>query len=158
MRLGGNMILSVDNNMAIRSFFIFCFMLVTSLCANAGDTPGKVYIEHAYARATVPGQSNGAAYLTIINNGTGIEHLVDIHTTIARGVEIHTMSIEGNVMKMREAPSFLLPPSTRIIMKPGGGYHVMLLGLHTPLKSGDRFSLVLRFEHAGKIDVPVVVE
>ncbi|MGZ3237984.1 MAG: copper chaperone PCu(A)C, partial [Burkholderiaceae bacterium] len=44
------------------------------------------------------------------------------------------------------------------VMQPGNGYHIMLVGLKQPLKLGDKFSLTLTFEKAGKLDVPVVVE
>jgi copper(I)-binding protein len=38
------------------------------------------------------------------------------------------------------------------------GYHIMLVGLKSPLKPGDRFPMTLTFDKAGKVDVTVVVQ
>ena len=114
-------------------------------------------IESPYARATVPGQSSGAVYLTIENKATVSDQLVAISTPIAKSAEIHSMAMDGNVMKMREVSAITLTPSSTLAMKPGGGYHLMLTGLHKPLKSGDYFPLTLTFEKAGKMEVSVAV-
>jgi copper(I)-binding protein len=71
---------------------------------------------------------------------------------------MHTMSMDGNVMKMREVSSIELKPSVKVSMKPGDGYHIMLIGLKQPLKIGDKFPLTLTFEKAGKAEVTVWVE
>lgn len=119
---------------------------------------GDLQITHPYARATVPNQPSGSAYFGIENKGKKSDRLVGIATPLAKSAEIHTMSMEGNVMKMREAEQIEIAPSTRITMKPGEGYHVMLLSLRQPLKVGDKFPLTLTFEKAGKVDVTVSVE
>jgi hypothetical protein len=43
-------------------------------------------------------------------------------------------------------------------MKPGDGYHLMLVGLKQPLKPGERFPLTLIFENAGRIELMVNVD
>jgi periplasmic copper chaperone A len=66
--------------------------------------------------------------------------------------------MDGNVMKMREAGQVEIKPSTRLEMKPGDGYHLMLMGLRQPLKAGETFPLTLTFEKAGKAEVKVTVQ
>jgi periplasmic copper chaperone A len=115
-------------------------------------------IGHPYARTTAPNQPSGAAYLSLENKGSSADKLTSISSPVARSVQVHTMSMEGNVMKMREVDGIDLPPAAKVEMKPGNGYHIMLIGLEKPLKAGDKFPLTLNFEKAGKTDVTVVVE
>lgn len=116
-----------------------------------------LHIVHPYARPTAPSQPTGAAYLTIENNGNAADKLVAVSAPIAKSVEIHTMAMDGNVMTMREVPSIELKPATKIAMRPGQGYHLMLFGLHQQLKTGDTFPMTLTFEKAGKTNVTVSV-
>ena len=139
--------------------FIFITTLAISAFALAHDYKiGNLQIEHAVARPSFPGQSSGAAYLSIENHGKAFDKLISISSPIAKSAQIHTMSMEGNVMKMREVDGIELKPSSKTIMQPGNGYHIMLIGLKQPLKLGDKFPLTLTFEKAGKLNVPVVVE
>lgn len=115
-------------------------------------------IEKPYARATMPNQPVGGAYVTIENKGATADKLIAASTPVAKKVELHTMSMDGNVMKMRGVSNIELKPATRLEMKPGQGYHLMLMGLQQPLKAGDTFPMTLVFEKAGKTEVSVVVQ
>lgn len=121
-------------------------------------TAGALHIAHPHARPTILNQPTGAAYLTIENNGKTTDKLVAASSPVAKTVEIHTMAMEGDVMKMREAGSIELKPAETVSMEPGAGYHLMLMGLRQPLKPGDKFPLTLTFEKAGKTEVSVLVE
>ena len=57
---------------------------------------------------------------------------------------------------MRMAGEINIPAGERIEMAPGDT-HVMLEGLRAPLKTGDRFDLVLRFKESGDRTVEVAV-
>lgn len=63
-----------------------------------------------------------------------------------------------NVMRMREVSSIELKPQEKIVMQPGDGYHIMLLGLKAPLKAGDKLPLTLTFKKAGKVETSISVE
>ncbi|WP_034297960.1 copper chaperone PCu(A)C [Herbaspirillum sp. RV1423] len=119
---------------------------------------GELQVGHPWARPTVPGQPSGGAYLSIENKGKTGDKLVSVASPVAKSAEIHTMSMEGNVMKMREVGSIDIKPSEKIAMQPGNGYHIMLIGLVQPLKVGDKVPLTLTFEKAGKLEVSVYVE
>lgn len=119
---------------------------------------GDLRIDHPSARPTVPGQRSGAAYLTLENQGKSADRLLAASSPLAKSVQIHSMKMEGDVMKMREADGVVLPPAAKVTMQSGDGYHIMLLGLSKPLKTGDRFPLTLTFEKAGKLEVSVAVE
>jgi copper(I)-binding protein len=145
--------------MHFRSLPVFAAALLISAFAFAHDyKAGDLQIAHPHARATVPHQPSGAAYLSIENKGTKADKLLAVASPVARSAAIHTMTMDGNVMKMREVPSIELKPSEKVVMKPGDGYHIMLLGLNQPLKAGDKFPLTLTFENAGTVEVSVWVE
>ena len=95
---------------------------------------GQLEIGHPYARATVPGQPAAGAYLSIENKGSAPDRLVGVSSPVAKSGEIHTMAMEGNVMKMRELEGGLeVKPGQKIAMQPGNGYHIMLMGLSKPI-------------------------
>lgn len=145
--------------MSFRSIFPLAAALALSAAANAHDyKAGDLRIDHPYARATVPNQPSGAAYVTIENTGKAADKLTGATSPVAKSVQIHTMSMENNVMKMREASDVEIKPTDKIVMKPGDGYHFMLIGLSKQLKVGDKFPMTLNFEKAGKVEVSVWVE
>ena len=84
---------------------------------------GQLEIGHPYARATVPGQPAAGAYVSIENKGSAPDRLVGVSSPVAKSGEIHTMAMEGNVMKMREVEGGLeVKPGQKITMQPGNGY------------------------------------
>ncbi|RJG04955.1 copper chaperone PCu(A)C [Noviherbaspirillum cavernae] len=147
--------------MQFRSFhrFFLAAAFMASALAHAHDyKAGDLRIDHPYARPTVPNQPSGGAYITIENKGTASDKLVGIASPIAKAVEIHTMSMDGNIMRMREVPNIEFKPASKTTMRPGDGYHLMLIGLKQPLKTGDKFPMTLTFEKAGKVEISVWVE
>jgi copper(I)-binding protein len=145
--------------MQLRSFIISAALLLIGVSSNAvGSQAGEIHIGHPYARPTMPGQTSGAAYLTLKNNGKAADKLISIASPAAKSVEIHTMSMEGNVMKMREVPNIELKPTATVEMKPGHGFHIMLVGIRQTLKVGDKIPLTLTFEKSGKIEISASVE
>jgi copper(I)-binding protein len=124
----------------------------------AGYRAGNISISDPHARPTVPGQPGGAAYLTLENTGGSADRLVSVSSPVAQSAEIHTMRMDGDIMRMREAGELPLAPAAKVEMKPGMGYHIMLNGLKQPLQQGTTFPMTLTFEKAGKLEVPVMVD
>lgn len=144
--------------MSLRSVSLFVCALAVSVSAYAHEYDlGSLHIGHPYARATVPGQPSGGAFLSIENKGKEADKLIGVSSPAAKNAEIHTMSMDGNVMKMREVGEIELAPASTVNMTPGNGYHIMLIGLTQPLKAGDKFPLTLTFQKAGKVEVSVHV-
>ncbi|MEO6749473.1 MAG: copper chaperone PCu(A)C [Casimicrobiaceae bacterium] len=129
-----------------------------TLPAAAHDyTLAALSIDRPYARATPPGADIGGAYMTIGNSGPADDTLIGASTPVAGSVQIHTMSMDGNVMRMREVANLDIPPGKEVALTPDG-YHLMLVGLKKPLVEGTRVPLTLRFAHAGAIDVEAAVQ
>ena len=131
---------------------------LAALAAHAHEFKlGAVTIDHPYARATAPGQPAGGGFLTLKNGGAAPDRLVSASAEVSKTVELHTMTMEGDVMRMRQVDAIELPAGKMVELKPGG-LHIMFIGLKAPLKKGDTFPLKLKFEKAGEVTVQVSVE
>jgi copper(I)-binding protein len=133
-------------------------LFVGAMPAFAHDyTVRDLHIDHPYARPTPPGARTGGAYFTVRNGGTQADRLLRVASPAAQSVELHTMKMEGNLMKMRAIPALDIPAGATVSLG-SGGYHVMLVNLAHPLTAGSSVPLTLTFEHAGSIDVTAPVE
>jgi len=115
----------------------------------------QALVQDAWARPTVQGQAVGGGYFRI-DGGPTADRLLAVSADIAQSVELHTMRMDGDVMRMRQLNSVDVPAKQSVEFKPGG-MHVMLIGLKTPLKVGNSFPMTLRFEKAGSVSVNVRV-
>lgn len=122
----------------------------------AKEPAQSVIVRDAWARATAPGMSVGAVYLTL-QGGASADALVDASTTRAAMTQIHVVTEADGMARMRETEAVDVPPGKRVLLAPQGT-HIMLMGLQQPLAAGERFRLTLQFAKAGKreIDVQVV--
>lgn len=131
---------------------------LAALAASAHEfKAGSLAIGHPYARATAAGQTIGGGFMKFTNDGAAADKLLAASAPVAGSVELHTMRMEGDVMRMRQVDAIELPPGATVELKPGG-LHMMFIGLKQPLKAGDKFPLTLRFEKAGEVTVQVNVE
>src|SRR3546814_16908753 len=83
--------------------------------------------------------------------------LVATEGEVAERVELHTHTMDGNVMQMRRVEALEIPAQGKAALQPGG-IHIMLIGLKQPLREGERFPLTLTFAKAGAVTVEVAVE
>lgn len=141
--------------------FAFIAVLVATLLspAMAHDyTVGALKIGHPWARATPKGAAVGGGYITITNTGSAPDRLVGGGTAIAGRFEVHEMSMDNGVMKMRMLPKGLdIKPGETVTFKPGG-FHIMFTGLKRQLVQGERFKATLQFEKAGTVEVDFAIE
>ncbi len=132
-------------------------LCLCALCASAHEyTLGSLTIGHPYARPTVPGQSVGGGFLSIANKGAD-DRLLSATSAAAKSVEMHSMSMDGDVMRMRQVDAIALPAGKTVDLKPGA-LHLMFMGLKAPLKPGDTLPVTLKFEKAGEVKVTVNVQ
>ncbi len=114
---------------------------------------GPIIAVDPWSRATSPRASVGAGYLTIRNRGAQPDRLVAATSPRAAKVEIHTMSLDDGIMRMRPLPDGLEVPAGGEASLAPGGNHVMLIGLKMPLKAGEQIPATLRFARAGLVEV-----
>ncbi|MBV8338166.1 MAG: copper chaperone PCu(A)C [Alphaproteobacteria bacterium] len=136
----------------------FKFLTVAAslvIASTALAQTNQLEVANAWARATPGKAENGAAYLTI--QSPTPDRLVAVSSPVAKKAELHTMSMEGMVMKMRPLAGLDIPAGQPVTLKPGGE-HIMLVGLDSALREGQSFPLTLTFEKAGTRTVTVAVE
>jgi len=130
---------------------------LSGACAAADFNAGPLELNDLWIRASVPGQTNGAGYLQIINPGTTADKLISVQSDAATRVEIHTVLTEDGVAKMRQVQGIDIPAHGDVKLAPGA-YHVMFLQLTAPFKQGSLVPVVLKFEKAGEVRVNFTVK
>ena len=117
--------------------------------------PQAVTVSAAWARATPPGMTVAAVYLTLAG-GSKPDRLVGAETPRAGMAQIHVVSEADGMARMRQTEGVDVPAHTSVALAPQGS-HIMLMDLPRPIVAGERFPLTLQFEHAGRVDVDVEV-
>jgi periplasmic copper chaperone A len=132
--------------------------LAMSSAAASDYTVGNLKVSQPWARATPKGASVGGGYLKITNTGTAPDRLVGGTSDVSKNFEVHEMSMDNGVMKMRAMDKGVeIAPGQTVEFKPSG-YHIMFVGLNKALEKGQRVKATLDFEKAGKVDVEFVIE
>ena len=107
----------------------------------------QVTVKDPWVRATVSQQKATGAFMQITSAQDA--RLVEAKSPVAGVVEVHEMSMEKDVMKMRAIPELALPAGKAVELKPGG-YHVMLMDLKQQMKEGGTVPLTLVIEGKDK--------
>ncbi len=123
---------------------LISFTLLAAATAAAAQTT----VSDAWVRGTVAQQTTTGLFATLTSKGGGT--LIEASSPVAGVVEIHEMSMHGDVMKMRALSNGLPLPAGKAVKLEPGGYHIMLMGLKKPLAPGERVPVVLIIESADK--------
>ena len=132
---------------------LFASLLILASCGKSG-TP-DVSVSDTWARATAPGQTSAAAYMTIANRGSADDKLVAVAAPSPAMAMVHRTSSANGVSSMHAMDDGLVVPAgSTVELKPLGA-HIMVTGLKDALKAGDSLPLTLRFQHSGERQVAV---
>jgi len=126
--------------------------LLAAMLMNASVYAGDIQVEDVWIRATVPEQESASADMTITSKQNAM--LIGMSTPACRTVEMHSMTIQNSMMKMREVKTIDLPAGKRVELG-AIGYHLMLVGLKAPLKAGEVIPLALTIKLASERTVKV---
>ena len=147
------------NQLTRRRAIAAALAVVFAAPARAEDAKaGDLVISQAWSRATPVGAKVAGAYLTVENTGTAADRLIGGSGDVAGRVEIHEMAVDNGVMKMRPLDKGLAIEPGKTVKFAPGGYHLMFIGLKRQPKQGEKFSVTLTFEKAGKVSVDFAVE
>lgn len=125
---------------------------------DAQQASAGVVVQQPFASATMPGATVGAAYMQVTNTGRNQVVLVSASSPVAAKVEFHSMSMDGNIMRMREITGGIpIPPGGSANFVPGGT-HIMLVGLRQRLAPGSSIPLTLTFNGAPQVTLQVPVQ
>ncbi|MEY2875388.1 MAG: hypothetical protein RLZZ373_2759 [Pseudomonadota bacterium] len=106
-----------------------------------------VTVSAPWVRATAAEQKATGAFMKLQSSAP--VRLVEVRSAAASVVELHEMAMDGDMMRMRAVTGLDLPAGKAVELKPGG-YHIMLMDLKQPIKSGDTVSITLVIESADK--------
>jgi len=126
---------------------IIPFLLSASWLLPAQAEP--LSIDDSWVRASIPGQSRTAGYLTLGNTGAVDCTLLAANSELAGRVEIHEHRHSGGKMQMRQLPSLVIPAGGERRFEPGG-LHLMLLELTRPLKPGEELAITFSTKECGE--------
>lgn len=144
--------------MLTRALWLTALLTSSISFASAHDVQTEhLRIAHPFATPTPPSVTNGAAYLDIEAYSDSVT-LVSVRSPVSESVELHDMQMEGDMMKMRQVNSISVDAGETLTMRPGGGYHIMFMGLQQPLVEGERFPMTLEFAEHGDVEVEVWVQ
>ena len=129
--------------------------LLAALLLSAGVYAGDIRIEGAWLRATAPGQEAASPGFSITSKQPAM--LLGVSSTASSAVEMHSMTHEKGMMKMREVNSIEIPAGKRVNLGESG-YHLMLVGLRAPLKAGENIPLTLTIKEANSRTVKVEIK
>ena len=129
-------------------------LLLDTARADNGDA---MAVSQVWARPSLAGAKNGAAYFTLTNRSGTSDTLTGASTPVAEKAELHRDAMKDGIMTMRPAGPLALAPGATVTLAPGG-LHLMLMGLKRPLKPGDRFPITLTFAHRPPVTAEAMVE
>lgn len=119
---------------------------------------GKLVIEQPYTRSTPPMTPVAGGFLKITNTGDKDDKLFSGTATFSKAVEIHEMIMsETGVMRMQQNKDGLVIPAGETVELKPGGLHIMFIGLNKQMIPDERHTSLLKFEHAGDVEVEFIV-
>ncbi|MFA5963123.1 MAG: copper chaperone PCu(A)C [Sphingomonas sp.] len=121
-------------------------------------TVGKLLIGHPWSRATSPRATTAGGYLSITNSGDQPDKLIGATSPYAKTVILHSMTMDGGIMRMRPVKGGLVIPAKGKVALDPDGYHLMFTGLKGQFVEGAMVPATLRFERAGSVTVQFKVE
>jgi copper(I)-binding protein len=129
--------------------------LIALFFVSSAATAADVKVENAWARPPATGQKTASAYVELTSSSDAA--LVGAASPLAERVELHSMTLDSGVMRMRTLARIELPAGKTVKLAPNG-MHLMVLNLNQPLKAGDRLPLVLSIQPAGAAATTLKVE
>jgi copper(I)-binding protein len=106
-----------------------------------------------WMRATPPGATAAAGYLTIVNEGSNPAVLAGVTADFADKGELHEMKMDGDVMTMRPLEGGIeIAPGATIELMPGAS-HAMFTGIRELVRAGETLAATLDFGEAGKVTI-----
>lgn len=139
------------------ALFIFAVLGVMTVYYFTGDKATllpDISVKNATLRLPAPGQTKGAAFFDIVNNG-GADQLLSASSPISPHVELHTHLHEDGMMKMRQVSSVKIQGQQTTHFK-SGGLHVMLFDISIP-DNTKSVPITLSFARSGEKRIIVII-
>ncbi|GMT49826.1 MAG: hypothetical protein IEMM0008_1365 [bacterium] len=142
---------------AFSIIFIMTFFVGISCQSNTSQGNGKIIIKDPWIKEASTSQKMSGGYMTLENTNSQSDKLLSIQSDVCEVIELHKMTYENDIMKMRRVSDIEVPANGSVQLKQGG-FHLMLISLKKDLKAGDKITLTLNFKNAGKQSITVPVK
>ena len=133
----------------MRNLYAICggalLVVLLSMPAIAGTAADEIRIARPYVHAVPPVGRTSAVFMTLHNTGDADHAVVAVSSRAAATVELHALSREGDLVRMRPVERVALQAGKPTLLRPGG-LHMMLIDLRRPLTVGATVPLTLTFE------------
>ena len=107
------------------------------------DAPAEYAVVDGWVRNPPGGRDVTAGFITLTAGAPGGQ-LVAAETAEAEHVEIHTMVMEGDVMRMRRIEAIDIPAGGAAILAPGAD-HLMIFGVNAEDMADGEMDITLTF-------------
>ncbi len=144
--------------MGLRNKWLMVVVFFLLSASNAAAEKSDIDVSKASVREPVGGQDFTAGYCLLRNTGVMNDKLLKVTSDVVGFFEIHEMSIQDGVMRMRGLPDGLVVPKEATVELKPGGLHLMLFDIKELLTVGKHFQAVFHFQKAGPISVRFTVE
>lgn len=132
------------------------FVMLGSACAQEASHPhGPVLdAENAWVRIPAPGRDMTAGYVSLTASDQGVR-VIGAHSQEAETIELHTMAMDGDTMRMRRVDSFDVPAGETLELAPGGN-HLMIFGLAEGALDDGEMDLTIDLADGAQIHIDLV--
>lgn len=132
------------------------FLLLAGTAAPALAQTPSVTATDPWVREPMGQAQQTAIFLVLENHSGTARELVSASTPVAGKTELHTMSMEGGMMRMSPVKSVAIPANGKAELKPGS-FHIMLFELKSHPADGATVPVTLTFDNGEKLDVKATV-
>lgn len=134
--------------------------LTLAACSPAEETPvsnepAEYAVIEGWVRSPLGGRDVTAGFVTLTAGAPGGQ-LVGATTDEANAVELHTMAMDGAVMRMRHVDSLDIPAGGAMSLAPGGD-HLMIFGVLPEALEDGEMVLTLNFADGETLTVTLPV-
>ncbi|MDP3488946.1 MAG: copper chaperone PCu(A)C [Phenylobacterium sp.] len=130
----------------MRPLLLLAPLALLIACSPQPAADAVVTVTDPWCRPAAAGVGAVGCYVAL--QASANDRLVAVSSPAAGRGEIHTMSMDDGIMRMRQLPDGLaLPAGEPVALRPGAE-HLMLIGPTAALDEGGEVSLTLTFESA----------
>jgi len=136
-----------------------CTLNLPSVIANGASE--VINISGGYTSKVRPGQSTIAVYLDTIKNSSNKDiDLIGASSRFAKIIEIHSMQIVDNVMKMKEEEKITIPAKSKVSLgrRNPNNYHLMVFDVSPQITKKNMFTITLSFSNGENLPTRIAVK
>jgi copper(I)-binding protein len=111
---------------------------------------GGLTVTQGWVRNPIAGRDVTAGFFTVEGGGEA-GRLTGVESPEAERIELHTMAMEGDVMRMRQVEAMDVPADGALSLSSGGD-HLMVFGVSPDAASDGVLDVVLQFEGGRSVE------